>query len=46
MTAQALDPKVTVSRELPSRKEYTVEKPRVKPLPAWTLGLPKKPAVS
>ena len=29
MTAQALDPKATVSQELPSKKEYTVEKPRV-----------------
>ncbi|HEX6096422.1 MAG TPA: protein kinase [Thermoanaerobaculia bacterium] len=38
MTAQALDTKATVSRELPSKKEYTVEKPRV-PLVLKLFGL-------
>ena len=38
MTAQALDSKVTVSQELPSKKEYTVEKPRV-PLVLKLFGL-------
>ena len=38
MTAQALDTKATVSQELPSKKEYTVEKPRV-PLVLKLFGL-------
>ena len=38
MTAQALDSKATVSTELPSKKEYTVEKPRV-PLVLKLFGL-------
>ena len=38
MTAQALDTKATVSQELPSKKEYAVEKPRV-PLVLKLFGL-------
>jgi serine/threonine-protein kinase len=38
MTAQALDSKATVSQELPSKKAYTVEKPRV-PLVLKLFGL-------
>ena len=38
MTAQALDTKATVSQVLPSKKEYTVEKPRV-PLVLKLFGL-------
>ncbi|HEV7239914.1 MAG TPA: protein kinase [Thermoanaerobaculia bacterium] len=38
MTAQALDSKATVSQELPSKKEYAVEKPRV-PLVLKLFGL-------
>jgi HAMP domain-containing protein/predicted Ser/Thr protein kinase len=38
MTAQALDSKATLSQELPSKKEYVVEKPRV-PLVLKLFGL-------
>jgi eukaryotic-like serine/threonine-protein kinase len=38
MTAQAFDSKATVSQELPSKKEYAVEKPRV-PLVLKLFGL-------
>ena len=38
MTAQALDTKATVSQELPSKRAYTVEKPRV-PLVLKLFGL-------